>query len=144
MAKCGNHWYHQNHLHVQSERACQEYGAILSPSLSFCSTTNLVQVDLYQGMLWSSIEMGIAFLCSCLPTLGRLLPRNGIIPALSKWFSSLRTGTGTAKRSKPSFVKNTWPMASHGGTDTDSTYQLQSRSSQGEASMKGSPHGVTR
>ncbi len=96
-------------------------------------------------MFWSSIEMGIAILCSCLPTLGRLLPGNGIIPALSKWFSSLRTGTRTTKPSKPSFVKDTWPMASHSGTETDSTHQSETtRNSQGDASMKGSQQVVTR
>jgi hypothetical protein len=88
-------------------------------------------------MLWSSIEMGIAILCSCLPTLGRLLPGNSILPTLSRWFSSLRSGTRSSKDPKPSFVKDTWPMASHGSPETDSTRQLHSRSSHGEASMKG-------
>ncbi|KAK4242264.1 hypothetical protein C8A03DRAFT_29525 [Achaetomium macrosporum] len=97
------------------------------------------RVDLYQGMLWSSIEMGVAILCSCLPTLGRLLPGNGILPTLSRWFSSLRTGSGASKAPKPSFVRDTvtWPiMPTYTSGESDSTHELKPGSSQGDVSMK--------
>ena len=63
---------------------------------------------MYRGMLWSSIEMGVAILCSCLPTLGRLLPAAGILPTLDRWFGSLRPAAQPP--SKLSFVNDTWPL----------------------------------
>ncbi|KAK4143710.1 uncharacterized protein C8A04DRAFT_28491 [Dichotomopilus funicola] len=89
-------------------------------------------VDLYKGMLWSSIEMGVAIFCSCLPTLGRLLPNNGILPTLSRWFKSLHSSYSSEKNSKPSFVHDTWPMNSQTNPETDSTRQLNTYTSHGD------------
>ncbi len=48
-------------------------------------------VDIYHGMLWSTIEIGVAIVCACLPTLRSLLQKkDGSSPSsfASKWHGS--------------------------------------------------------
>jgi hypothetical protein len=63
-----------------------------TPLLSF----NMYQVadqsrvaDIYRSMFWSTLEITIAFLCACLPTLGPLVPKGRVGVLLSRWCSSV-------------------------------------------------------
>lgn len=55
--------------------------------------------DLGEAMNWSTIELGFAIVCACLPTYGPLLTAAALVPNLAKiWYTSL-LGSFTGLRS---------------------------------------------
>lgn len=55
--------------------------------------------DLGEAMNWSTIELGFAIVCACLPTYGPLLTAAALFPKLaSSWYTSL-LGSLTGLRS---------------------------------------------
>lgn len=50
----------------------------------------LLTVDIYRGLLWSTIELGVAILCSCLPTMRPLVPHGIFTKLYESYFKSSR------------------------------------------------------
>lgn len=69
-----------------------------------CSNQLTVAVPSFsQGILWSTIELGVALICACLPTYRPLLTHSlGMLNVVKSWFSPLLdiSRTGSYKSSK--------------------------------------------
>ncbi|KAK4161308.1 hypothetical protein QBC43DRAFT_323820 [Cladorrhinum sp. PSN259] len=100
-----------------------------------------IHVDIYNGMLWASIEMGVAILCSCLPTLGPLVSGNIISGTLSRWYHSLRSRSTTKKPSASYSSRNLPPMLPYQPEKGDSTHWLHG--SRGSGDQDGGKPGIT-
>ncbi|KAI8962289.1 hypothetical protein F5Y11DRAFT_323059 [Daldinia sp. FL1419] len=75
---------------------------------------------------WSTIQLGLAIICSCLPTFGPLLPiLSKPFPSMRSWYESFKLrfsdSSGLNKASKASSSNNERPWAKIGGVNHDLT-----------------------
>lgn len=85
-------------------------------------------VSLLPGMDWSTIELGVAIIAACLPTLRALLPGGSLVPAsIRSWYASLiNTKRGSQDSNSKGLSEGTYGTHSsshymqfdHEGSDT--------------------------
>ena len=85
-------------------------------------------VSLPPGMDWSTIELGVAIIAACLPTLRALLPGGSLVPAsVRSWYASLintkrgsqdSNSKGLSERTYGTYSSSHYMQFDHEGSDT--------------------------
>ncbi|KAI0844178.1 hypothetical protein F5Y00DRAFT_256200 [Daldinia vernicosa] len=111
-------------LHLQTSKKVTILGIFLLGALvCIASIIRLTAIwnppDIIQGFnfsftfIWSTVQLGLAIVCSCLPTFGPLLPLlSKPFPSIRSWYESLKqrfsTSSGLNKTSKASSADRPW------------------------------------